>query len=355
MKSKPYIKYLRILEGLKVAVLVINNQQKIDYLNPAGEMLLQTSSNRVAGRNLSFVLPFGTTLQAAIISAKEGSSTTIREQELPRAGKKDNYICVDCTVSPLIVNELAFILIELSRVDRITLIERNNRMQERQKTLNQMLKSMAHEIRNPLGGIRGAAQLLETELSNKDLNEYTRIIMHEADRLKKLLDRLNGGSALAQPEMCNMHVVLEHVRRLILAETPDGIEVKRDYDPSIPDVFGDRSHIIQVILNIMRNAVQAMHSSGEICLRTRVLRQFTLRNKKHRLVVQTSIIDNGPGVDPKVMDQMFYPMVTGRADGTGLGLSVAQDIIQNHNGLIECNSEPGQTNFSVYLPVRQLQ
>jgi two-component system nitrogen regulation sensor histidine kinase GlnL len=207
------------------------------------------------------------------------------------------------------------------------------------------------EIKNPLGGLRGAAQLLERELPDSALKEYTGIIMEEADRLRALVDRMIGPSRPLRRARTNLHQVLEHVRNLIQAEHPQGIRVERVYDPSLPELQADRDQLIQAVLNIARNAVEAMNGAGRLRLRTAVERRFTIGQRCHRLVLRADIEDEGPGIATELLDRIFYPMVTGKAQGSGLGLSIANDIVSKHGGLIECRSRPGCTVFSVYLPL----
>ena len=220
------------------------------------------------------------------------------------------------------------------------------------------MRGLAHEIKNPLGGIRGAAQLLSRELHEPSLRDYTDVIIEEADRLRNLVDRMLGSNKLPSLSMTNIHEVLERVCSLVDLESQGRITLVRDYDPSIPDVLIDREQMIQAVLNIVRNAMQALASQndlhlGRITLRTRTLRQFTIGHTRHRLVCKVEIIDNGPGIPPELQDTIFYPMVSGRADGTGLGLAITQNIISQHQGLIECESHPGHTVFALFLPLEQ--
>jgi two-component system nitrogen regulation sensor histidine kinase GlnL len=216
---------------------------------------------------------------------------------------------------------------------------------------------MAHEIKNPLGGIRGSAQLLERMLDNPELKEYTTIIIEEVDRLRNLVDKMLGPNKLPERLETNIHEVLERVRSLIMVEAAEKLNIIRDYDPSIPEFLADKEQLIQVILNISRNAMQALlskrqvNSPAEITLSTRAVRQFTIGHTKHRLVLHISIIDNGPGIPEDIRESLFLPMVSGRAEGTGLGLSIAQSIINQHQGIIECDSTLGKTHFSIYLPL----
>ena len=219
-----------------------------------------------------------------------------------------------------------------------------------------LVRGLAHEIKNPLGGIRGAAQLLARELPNTDLQDYTDVIIQEADRLRNLVDRMLGPYRPPQLTSINIHEITERVCNLIEAETQGDLQILRDYDPSIPDLMGDREQLIQAVLNIVRNAMQALLAGppsqhGQITLRTRTLRQFTIGQRRHRLVCRLEIFDNGPSIAPGILDSIFYPMVSGRADGTGLGLSITQNIITRHHGLIECESVPGCTVFTLFLPL----
>ena len=340
-----------VLDGLKTAVLLVGADRRVIFMNPAAEGLLETSAQRGCGQDVLDLVPMGMTLQGALIAAEQGAATTLREEVL-RAPMQAEGITVDCTVSPL---ERALdgpcIIVELNQVDQLALITRDTTLQERQGAFSQVARALAHEIKNPLGGIRGAAQLLDGELNDKSLREYTRIITHETDRLSSLVDRLTGGYGASDREPFNLHAVLEHVRKLTLVETPQGLNFQRDYDPSIPEVLGDHAQMVQAVLNIVRNAVQAMAGRGCIHLRTRVRRQCTIHHRRHRLAVEASIMDDGPGIEPGLRDRIFFPMVTGRNDGIGLGLALTQEIISRHGGLIECASRPGETAFTILLPV----
>lgn len=221
-----------------------------------------------------------------------------------------------------------------------------------------LVRGLAHEIKNPLGGIRGAAQLLSRELPEESLKDYTNVIIEEADRLRNLVDRMLGSNKLPNLAPTNIHEVLERVSSLVEAESQGSITLVRDYDPSIPDLLLDREQMIQAVLNMVRNAMQAIAGQndlrlGRITLRSRTLRQFTIGHTRHRLVCKVEIIDNGPGIPAELQETIFYPMVSGRPDGTGLGLAIAQNIISQHQGLIECESHPGHTVFSLFLPLEQ--
>jgi two-component system nitrogen regulation sensor histidine kinase GlnL len=214
-----------------------------------------------------------------------------------------------------------------------------------------LLRNLAHEIKNPLGGIRGAAQLLEQELEKPGLREYTQVIIQEADRLRGLMEKLLTPQTATNHNSLNIHEVLERVRSLVLAEIPAGLTIQRDYDISLPALLGDKEQLIQVMLNIVRNASQAMQGKGRIILRTRIARQITITRRLHRLAINVQIVDDGPGIPKELRDKIFYPLVSGSADGHGLGLTLAQDFVSQHKGSIEFESEPGRTCFSVMLPL----
>src|SRR5690606_38819614 len=268
-------------------------------------------------------------------------------------------LTVDYAVTPILNRNRTLLLLEIHPRDRLLRISKEEAQLSQQETTKLLVRGLAHEIKNPLGGIRGAAQLLARELPEESLRDYTNVIIEEADRLRNLVDRMLGSKKLPQLAMTNIHEVLERVCSLVQAESQGRIVLQRDYDPSIPELLIDREQMIQAVLNIVRNAMQAIAGQkndmglGRITLRTRTLRQFTIGHTRHRLVVKVEIIDNGPGIPPELQDTIFYPMVSGRADGTGLGLAITQNIISQHQGLIECESYPGHTVFSIFLPLEQ--
>ena len=235
--------------------------------------------------------------------------------------------------------------------------DREERLREQAHAQKELVRNLAHEIKNPLGGIRGAAQLLEMELDSPDLAEYTQVIVHEADRLQSLVDRLLAPHR--HPHLVgdvNIHEVCERVRSLVLVEHPQGLRVQRDYDTSIPEFRGDREQLIQALLNVVQNAAQALTErialgDAQITLRTRVARQITLGRQRYRLALELHVIDNGPGVPDAIKERIFYPLVSGRDGGSGLGLTLAQSFVQRHHGLIECDSVPGRTDFRLLIPL----
>ena len=282
-----------------------------------------------------------------------GSGFIEREYGLRKNG--DPPILVDLTVTPSGTGKKFGLLIELTTLDRHFKTARDEWMASQYDASRQLIRGLAHEIKNPLGGIRGAAQLMEGEFNDPEQREYTQVIIREADRLQNLVNRMLGPNRLPNHSSMNIHEVLEHVRTLVEAEAGDSIQFIRDYDPSIPDLIADREQLIQAVLNIARNAMQALSESTTkdkvITLRSRTRRRYTVGGVLHKLVAQVDIEDNGPGIPPEFRDKVFYPMVTTRAQGSGLGLPISQYLVHGHHGLIECESAPGKTVFSIFLPL----
>jgi two-component system nitrogen regulation sensor histidine kinase GlnL len=341
----------RICDNLSTAVLLLDTDLAIRHVNPAGESLLETSMLHAQGIPIGNYLTAEHDLDRQLRQALETNHPfTEREVELTLPGGQ--MLVVDMTVTPLIErNRPASLLLEMIRVDRHLRITREERLMSQHLASRQLVRSLAHEIKNPLGGLRGAAQLLQREVKEPELEQFTRVIIGEADRLQALVDRLLGPNSLPRHETVNLHEVLEHVRRLVWVELPPGVHMRRDYDPSIPEFGGDRDQLIQAVLNLVRNAVQAVGDRGEIHIVTRVLRKYTIGHQLHRLVAHIAVIDDGPGIEDAIRDSIFLPMVTSRAMGTGLGLPIAQSLINQHGGLIECQSRPGRTEFAILLPL----
>lgn len=339
-----------VVDNLSTTVLLFDATMRLRFVNPAGEMLFANSARHLLGMHARDLLPADDVTNAIDEALTTGHPFTKREIALSLPPER--HVTVDLTLMPCAEpGQPRELLVELIQVDRQLRISRDEVLLAQQQGTRELLRGLAHEVKNPLGGLRGAAQLLERELPDPSLKEYTQVIIGEADRLQNLVDRLLGPSGLPQKRACNIHEVLERVRNLVRAEAGGEIRIQRDYDPSIPELCADPDLLIQALLNIVRNAVQALRGHGTITLRTRALRQFTIATRRHRLVVCVDVIDDGPGITPEMKERMFYPMVTGRADGTGLGLSIAQSLIQQHAGLIECSSRPGHTVFSILLPL----
>ena len=343
--------FQQIVEGLSGGVLMFNQALKLDYINPAGEMLFEISAKRMIGLTPEEIFPNNEALAVAIRKAYQ-SDHPFTDREISLTLPAMRTLIADCSVTPLLDQPTdKALLVELNPTERVLRISREENQISQISAIRALIRGLAHEVKNPLGGLRGAAQLLERELPDESLKEYTNIIIGEADRLRNLVNRMLGPNSVPQRLPLNVHEVLEHVRQLIEAEVSDSIILKKDYDPSIPDLHADRDQLIQAILNIVRNATQAVGESGVITLRTRALRQFSIGHIRHKLVCQVDIIDNGPGIPEDKIAGIFFPMVSHRPEGTGLGLSIAQTLIQQHDGIILCESQPGTTVFTVMLPV----
>lgn len=344
----------RILENMTTAVLLFDQDLRLCYVNAAAEMLFGVSARHVLGQFADDVLPCPVgELQRKLAQALAGGQP-FTERELPLRVADGQEIRVDCSVEPVQTHQdTDGLLMELHRVDRQLRISREEHLLSQQKATQALVRGLAHEIKNPLGGLRGAAQLLEGELPDPALREYTRVIIEEADRLQVLVDRLSGPRTRVPRQSINIHWVLERVRQLVEAEFGEGLRLERDYDPSIPPIQGDQDQLIQAFLNIARNGARAVGQQGVIRVRTRVQRQFTIGNLRHRLVLAAEVEDSGPGVPAELQERIFLPMVSGSEGGTGLGLSIAQTLINQHGGLIECRSTPGKTQFIVLLPIER--
>ena len=341
------------LEHLATAVILLDSSHRVVYANPSAEILFELSATQIHQHHISAVFLHCEILQLAIDNAVKNNSP-YREHEFALSTVRQHSFAVTCTVTPVDISE-ATLLLEFQQMDQQLRIAREERMLIQQQANSELLRNLAHEIRNPLGGLRGAAQLLEHELPNPTLREYTQVIIKEADRLHSLMDRLLVPHRVPKYEPTNIHEVLERVRSLLLAESPNNIKVRRDYDTSLPDLIGDREKLIQTVLNIARNAVQAMQTGrteqAELVFRTRAERQVTLSKKRYRVAIKLQITDNGPGIPVDIRDKIFYPLVSGTEGGSGLGLALAQTFITQHHGMIDCESAPGNTTFTILLPV----
>lgn len=344
------------LDLLSSSVLLLDDTLTIRYMNSAAENLLAVSSKGLLGSPLDRALDCNGALLEALNNAEQhGWSYTGQNIELKR---NDGVVLhLNCTVNPTEMNA-AKLLVELWPIDQQLKATREERLLEQQVASRELIRNLAHEIKNPLGGIRGAAQLLEHELNNPGLREYTQVIVKEADRLQDLMKRLLSPHRPMQPGPVNIHEILERVRSLLTAEFPKTLVVRRDYDTSLPELVGDREQLIQAVLNIARNAAQAIKAQatgetaqGRITLRTRAVRQVTLAKRRYRLALEVQVIDNGPGIPEEIRERMFYPLVSGREGGSGLGLTLAQSFIQQHQGTVECESRPGYTCFTILMPL----
>lgn len=342
-----------ILDALSAGIILLDAHLLIVALNPAAENILGISQQRAAGQSLLRLVDDEPELRDILTRVVNSGDHYANEIRLsPTEVNSDDRI-VDCRVSPIEIDD-ARLLVEITDVTRRSQISRENSLLIQHGAGRQMIRQLAHEIKNPLGGIRGAAQLLERQLGDPELKEYTDVVISETDRLAALVDTLLGPGGPPNKQAVNVHEVLEYVVRLIEAEEQRQIKVRRDYDPGLPEIDLDKDQMVQALLNLVRNAIAALDGQGALTLRTRAVTNYTIGNRRHRVVASIEIEDDGPGIPPDLQDSIFYPLVTTRSEGTGLGLPAAQELISRHGGLIEFESRPGRTVFLVRIPLQQL-
>jgi two-component system nitrogen regulation sensor histidine kinase GlnL len=340
---------------LATPVAVMQGQGRVRFVNAALEDALGLSRRTLYDTHLPDYFVDPQPLIMALAGAQSNEFAALRYEAQLRRLNHDEPLPVHVIVA--LTDLPDEVIVELLPVEQQTRQEREERLLDQAQANKELIRNLAHEIKNPLGGIRGSAQLLEMELDDKDLTEYTQVIIREADRLQTLVDRLLAPHR--RPHVVgdvNIHEVCERVRALILAEFPRGLKVVRDYDISIPEFRGDREQLIQAVLNIAHNAAQALQErlaqgDAQITLKTRVLRQVTFGKQRYRLALELHVMDNGPGVQDSIKDRIFFPLISGREGGSGLGLTLAQTFVQQHHGLIECDSEPGRTDFKILIPL----
>ncbi|WP_396431599.1 nitrogen regulation protein NR(II) [Limnohabitans sp.] len=340
---------------LATPVAVMQGQGRVRFVNAALEDALGMSRRTLFDTHLPDYFLDPQPLIMALAGAQSNEFAALRYEAQLRRLHHEDPLPVHVIVAPS--DQPDEVIVELLPVEQQTRQEREERLLEQAQANKELIRNLAHEIKNPLGGIRGSAQLLEMELDSKELTEYTQVIIREADRLQTLVDRLLAPHR--RPHVVgdvNIHEVCERVRALILAEFPRGLKVVRDYDISIPEFRGDREQLIQAVLNIAHNAAQALQDriaqgDGQILLKSRILRQVTFGKKRYRLALELHVSDNGPGVPDSIKDRIFFPLISGREGGSGLGLTLAQTFVQQHHGMIECDSEPGRTDFKILIPL----
>lgn len=346
--------YLKILNYLNTAIVMVDSSCAIQFMNQSAEAILGISSAKGKGMDIISILTSSESDRQALSNAISHAHPFTKRHAVFRNALNKKTI-VDYTVTPFSQDSGDYLLIEFQQMDRLLRISREESILATHDTSKQLVRGLAHEVKNPLGGIRGAAQLLAAELTDPEHKEYTEVIAQESDRLRNLVDRMLGPNVPPKMARMNVHRVLERVSRLLEAEDGYKVAIVRDYDPSLPEIIGDSEQLIQAILNIARNAKQALEESGTqdpvIRLRSRIQRRFTLGSVQHLLVARIDIEDNGPGIPEVMIDEIFYPMITGRSEGTGLGLPIAQSIVSSHKGIVECQSQAGNTIFSIYLPI----
>lgn len=340
-----------LIENQTTGILWLDAASTILYLNPAAETLLGLPGLQVVGSRVESCLPAASDLLSTLARAHASGETCTRRETTLEFSSPARRITVDITVTPVSESEQPpNLLVELTPLERHLHISREEELSTRHTASRALALRLAHEVKNPLGGMRGAAQLLDRKLEEPPLRSYTRIIMQEADRLAALVDSLLGPTRPPQRTPTNVHEMIDHVINLLSAEHGARLSWQRDFDPSLPEPALDRDEITQVLINIARNAAEAIAGTGTITFRTRIARQYTLNGIRHRLVTSIDIIDDGPGISPELHSRLFIPLVSGKPRGTGLGLAIAQELVNRHGGLIECSSVPGNTVFTILLP-----
>lgn len=342
----------RILDSLSTGVILVDSSLLVVDLNPSAENILGISVQRARGKSLLRLIGDEPELRDVLGRVLLTGDHYANELRLPPTEANTDERVVDCRVSPLELDD-ASLLVEMTDVTRRAKISRENALLIQHGAGRQMIRQLAHEIKNPLGGIRGAAQLLDRQLDDEELSEYTDVVISETDRLAGLVDTLLGPGGPPNKQPTNIHELLEYVVRLQETEGLNGVKFVRDYDPGLPLIDLDRDQIVQALLNLVRNAVTVLDGLGTVRLRSRAVTNFTIGDIRHRVIASIEIEDDGPGIPFDLQDSVFYPLVTTRPDGTGLGLPAAQELISRHGGLIEFDSRPGRTVFFVRIPLEQ--
>ncbi len=346
----------KLLNNLNTVVLITNKELQIIYVNQAAEALFATGVKQLQGHLLTdFFVPG--ILQDQRLRAARRRGEDFTENEISLIFRDNRTALIDLTVTNMQNQNHRQIVFEARVVDQQKRISRENQQNAQHYAARELVRGLAHEIKNPLGGIRGAAQLLAKRLQKPDDLEFTQMIVEQSDRLRNLVDRLLGPNTLPRRQWCNVHQTLERVRSLVTVDPENSVTLIRDYDPSIPEVYIDPDMIQQALLNIVRNSVQALgqarSTNPTIVIISRVERQMTIHGKRHPLVAQLSVRDNGPGIPSEIRDTLFYPMVSTKTGGSGLGLSIAQTLIDHHSGRIDIDSSPGHTEVKMYLPIER--
>lgn len=341
---------------LASTILLLNSQGEVEYANAPAQELLGLPRKQLVGLFGYSLFNADAALESRFLDAINGKFGVLRQDLfIDRLG---STLPVSLTIVPLADRPWAALL-EVRAVERHVLLDRSRHLAKELGAQRESLRNLAHEVKNPLGGIRGAAQLLDAELGSESLREYTGVIIAEVDRLGALIDRLIAPQAFPLlTARFNIHEICERVYTLISTEFGAQIELARDYDASAPELLGDSARLLQALLNMTRNAAQALTegravAGSRLVLRTRIGHRLVLASGPARMGVVVSVIDNGPGVPDELRDKIFHPLVTGRADGTGLGLSLAQEFVQQHGGIIEFESRPGCTEFRMLLPLER--
>lgn len=351
LQNKKMLYQQQLANQMSTAIVVLDCSLIIQYANPSAEALLLKSFDKLYGHKFNETLFYCSINNDRFIHLLE-SGQQFTDSDVVFEFFSQESITVELSASSVEFNHKPHLLIELRQIDQQKMISTEAFQHQQWESGRDLIKGLAHEIKNPLGGLRGAAQLLSRELS-VDQQEYTNMIIEQADRLTNLVDQLLGPNQLPVIKKQNIHKILEKVYQLVKFDNPKNINFHRDYDPSIPDISFDEEKIQQAVLNIVRNAIQAIEPNGNVTLITRIASNKTINGKRVRLCVNLSIVDDGPGIPAHIQDTLFYPMVTGRPNGTGIGLSISQTLIHQHNGKISCKSRAGKTTFIILLPISE--
>lgn len=346
-----------LLENLQSAIIFIDHQKVIKTVNIAAETLLCQSRRYLIGQPFEQFVSVPAVNRTIDECLSTMAQFTLREVAIASSTAE---VLVDMTLScvnPHLDNEQASVLIEINSINRISRFMKEKNQMERQQSFRLMMRGLAHEIKNPLGGIRGAAQLLDREINDPAHQELTDILIKEADRLTRLVDRVMGSREQLKPVPLNIHEVLEHVVHLLAVKSSETVRVERFYDPALPEITADKEQLIQAVLNIVGNAIEAQQGCDKtiVGLVTQFERYVTINQQMYRQVLNIKIWDKGPGVSDDMKDILFDPLITGRPEGSGLGLSITQEIIQRHKGIVQLEEFDGKTCFSIYLPYLDTQ
>jgi two-component system nitrogen regulation sensor histidine kinase GlnL len=338
------------LDQLLTGVVVLDAALCIHYMNSAAETILDGSRKRLFGQPLFSLFSYSS-LNSEVLQSAIAEQQSVSDSDVSLVFADGQRITIEFIAQPLLQPDGSMqVLVELRQVDQIRRINQENSQQQQLSAAHAMIRGLAHEIKNPLGGLRGAAQLLASELPDPTLREYTDLIINQADRLRNLVDRMLGSHQLPQRRSENIHALIERVCQLVSLSVSPTIDWQRDYDPSLPELSLAADALEQALLNMVLNACEAMGENGVLTMRTRIIHQQTIYGSRYRHCALIVVQDNGPGIAAAVRETLFYPMVSGRAGGTGLGLSIAQNVVHQHGGKIEVMSEPGHTEFLIYLP-----
>lgn len=351
----------QILEQLSSSVFLLDRSGKIKFCNESAAMLFGQSKRKLQGQILFKILIYHT-LPKALLAELWDCGRSFADNEVEVVFPDGRHSIVEVSADQAVVSDESLCLLQIRRNENLRKISQENTQKHHISASRHLIRGLAHEIKNPLGGIRGAAQLLSRSLESAELKEFTQLIIEQSDRLRDLVDRLLGPNTPPKREANNIHIVLERVYNLVKLDKPEFISVYRDYDPSLPVTVFDPNQLEQAVLNIVKNGIQSLQEyvanqpadfQPLLSMRTRFAGSKVMHGTRFKQVLKISIVDNGPGINEELKSTIFYPMVTNKSDGNGLGLSISQTLIDQHQGTIEVDSWPGQTAFSIFIPVIQ--